>query len=150
MELNALPLRKGYTKPAKRVGRGIGSGKGVRCTKGNKGAKARAGGTKKIGFEGGQTPLYRRVPKFRGFKTMKPYESVTVTTQILDKHFENNDVVTIGALISKNLVNPKFKGIKVVVKGELTKTLTVVGKASASAKALIENKGGKVEEVLIV
>lgn len=147
MELNELPLRKGYKKPAKRLGRGIGSGKGVKCTKGNKGAKARAGGTKKIGFEGGQTPLYRRVPKFRGFKTMKPNESVTVTTQILEQHFENGDTVTIGALIKKNLINPKFLGIKVVKKGDLTKTLTVVGKASASAKALIEDKGGKVEEV---
>jgi len=145
MELNALPLRKGYTKPAKRLGRGIGSGKGVKCTKGNKGAKARAGGTKKIGFEGGQTPLYRRVPKFRGFKTMKPNESVTITTQILEKHFENGDTVTIESLIKKNLINPKFLGIKVVSKGELTKTLTIVGKASASAKAMIEDKGGKVE-----
>lgn len=145
MELNALPLRKGYTKPAKRVGRGIGSGKGVRCTKGNKGAKARAGGTKKIGFEGGQTPLYRRVPKFRGFKSMKPNESVTVTTMILEKHFESGDTVTISSLVQKNLVNPKFLGFKVVKKGELSKSLTIVGKASASAKAMIEDKGGKVE-----
>jgi large subunit ribosomal protein L15 len=145
MELNALPLRKGYTKPAKRVGRGIGSGKGVRCTKGNKGAKARAGGTKKIGFEGGQTPLYRRVPKFRGFKTMKPNESVTVTIMTLEKHFQSGDTVTIASLVEKNLVNPKFYGFKVVSKGELTKSLTIVGKASASAKAMIEDKGGKVE-----
>ena len=145
MELNELPLRKGYNKPAKRVGRGIGSGKGVRCTKGNKGAKARAGGTKKIGFEGGQTPLYRRVPKFRGFKSPNPNESITVTTMTLEKHFDNGDQVTIESLVKKNLVNPKFKGFKVVVKGELTKNLTIVGRASAPAKAMIEDKGGKVE-----
>jgi len=146
MELHNLPLRKGNNKPAKRVGRGIGSGKGVRCTHGNKGQKARAGGPKKVGFEGGQTPFYRRVPKYRGFKTTKPFDAATITILLLEKHYETGDTVTIQSLIDKNLVNPKFEGFKVVAKGELTKTLTIVGRASASAKALIEDKGGKVEE----
>lgn len=145
MEMNALPVRKGYNKPAKRVGRGIGSGKGVRCTFGNKGSKARAGRTKRIGFEGGQTPFYRRMPKFRGFKTLHPFDYATVTLNTLSIHFNDNDIVTTALLKEKQLIHPLFKSFKVVATGELAKTLIIKGQATKAALKIIEEKGGKVE-----
>ncbi len=147
MDLSNLPVRKNVTKKSKRVGRGIGSGKGVRCGYGNKGAKARSGRGKSIGFEGGQTPFFRRIPKFRGFKALDPYKTVTVTFAMIEKCFESGDVVNLDALKEKGVVSARAKGFKVVKTGELTKSFTIVGKASETAKTAIENLGGKVEEV---
>lgn len=145
MEMNELPVRKGYTKPAKRLGRGIGSGKGVRCSHGNKGQKARAGRTKRIGFEGGQTPFYRRMPKYRGFKTLRPYDFATVTFKMLTNYFNDNDVVTVELLKEKQIIHPLYKSFKVVATGELAKTLIIKGSATKAAQKVIEEKGGKVE-----
>jgi large subunit ribosomal protein L15 len=146
MDISNLPVRKGISKKSKRVGRGIGSGKGVRCGFGNKGSKARAGRGKAIGFEGGQTPFYRRVPKFKGFKALEPLRTATITFQMLEKEFEAGNIVSIDALKEKGMVSPRAKYFKVVNTGELTKALTIMGKASAGAKTIIENLGGKVEE----
>lgn len=145
MEMNELPKRKGYNKPAKRLGRGIGSGKGVRCSHGNKGQKARAGRTKRIGFEGGQTPFYRRVPKFRGFKSPTPYNHATVTLKMLNNYFNDNDVVTVELLKEKQVIHPLYESFKVVATGELAKTLIIKGLATKAAQKVIEEKGGKVE-----
>ncbi len=147
MDISNLPVRKNVTKKSKRLGRGTGSGKGVRCGFGNKGQKARSGRGKAIGFEGGQTPFYRRIPKFRGFKALDPEKTATVTFQMIDKHFEEGSEVNLNALIEKGIVSARAKNFKVVSTGELTKPLQVKGKASESAKAMIEKMGGKVEEV---
>lgn len=145
MEMNELPVRKGYTKPAKRLGRGIGSGKGVRCSHGNKGQKARSGRTKRIGFEGGQTPFYRRMPKYRGFKTLRPYDFATVTFNMLNIFFNDNEVVTVELLKEKQMIHPLYKSFKVVATGKLAKTLVIKGLATKAAQKIIEEKGGKVE-----
>jgi large subunit ribosomal protein L15 len=146
IDLSNLPIRKNITKKSKRVGRGIGSGKGVRCGYGNKGSKARSGRGKAIGFEGGQTPFYRRVPKFRGFKALNPDKTATVTLQMIEKYFEVGSIVDIVQLKEKGIVSVKSKRFKVVNTGELSKAVTIMGSASESAKTIIENLGGKVEE----
>jgi large subunit ribosomal protein L15 len=147
MDMNQLPLRKGYTKPAKRLGKGSSSGKGVRCGYGNKGAKARSGRGKSIGFEGGQTPFYRRIPKFRGFSSLTPYKCVGVTLQSLNRFFEDGDTVSVELLKEKGLISKKAQSFKVIATGSIEKKLIVKGTASASAKNLLEEQGGKVEGV---
>lgn len=147
MDMNQLPIRKGSSKPAKRLGRGSSSGKGVRCSYGNKGAKARSGRGKSIGFEGGQTPFYRRIPKFRGFSSLTPYKCVGVTLQSLNHFFEDGDTVTLGLLKEKGIVSPKAESFKVIATGSIEKKLIIQGIASQSAKTLLEEQGGKVEGV---
>ncbi len=147
MDLSNLPVRKNVTKKSKRVGRGIGSGKGVRCGYGNKGAQARSGRGKSIGFEGGQTPFFRRIPKFRGFKALDPNKSITITFSMIENSFESGDTIDLDILKEKGIVSAKAKGFKIVKTGKLTKSVTIIGKASETAKVEIENLGGKVEEV---
>ena len=147
MQIHELTPAPGSNKPSKRVGRGHGSGNGKTAGKGHKGQKARSGGGVRIGFEGGQMPLARRIPK-RGFKNIFAKEYTIVNVGTLNEKFEANDVVDAATLFEKGIVKQVAKdGIKVLGDGELTKALVVdVAKLTASAKAKIEAAGGKVIE----
>ena len=144
MKMNELYPAEGSTTTRRRIGRGIGSGLGKTSGKGAKGQKARAGGKIRRGFEGGQTPLYRRIPK-RGFKNHFATVYSTVNVSDLEK-FDNDTVVDEKLLMSSGLIRSKLDGIKVLGNGELTHKLTVVAnKFSKSAKEKIEAVGGKIE-----
>jgi large subunit ribosomal protein L15 len=144
MKLHELQPAAGSTTAPKRLGRGIGSGLGKTSGKGHKGAKARSGGGKRPGFEGGQMPLYRRVPK-RGFYNPFRVEYATVNVGRLEI-FENGTVVTVETLKEAGLISKEMSGVKILGGGELTKKLTVVAaRFSDSAKEKIEGLGGKAE-----
>lgn len=146
MELNDLKPAIGSTKNKKRIGRGIGSGHGKTATKGHKGQKARSGGSVKAGFEGGQMPLQRRLPK-RGFTSPFRKEYAVVNLGQLDR-FEKGASVDAQALMNVGLISKILDGVKVLAKGELTKALTVKAhKFSAAAKEKIVAAGGTVEEI---
>ncbi len=146
MDLSNLKPAIGSTKSKKRIGRGPGSGTGKTAGKGHKGQKARSGGSIKPGFEGGQMPLQRRLPK-RGFKSLDKKVYVLVKIQDLEL-FEANSVVDIEALGKAGLVKALNDGIKVLGDGELTKALTVrAHKFSKSAIEKIEKAGGKAEVI---
>ena len=147
MDLSNLKAAAGSTSNSKRVGRGPGSGKGGTSTRGHKGAKSRSGYSRKIGFEGGQMPLQRRIPK-RGFVNIFAKEIATVNVAAINDKFEDGATVTIEALVESGLVKKTLDGVKVLGQGELTKKLTVQANAfSASAKAKIEAAGGKAEVI---
>ena len=143
MEMHDLgPAVKG--KNRNRVGRGIGSGNGKTAGKGHKGQKARTGGKIRRGFEGGQTPLYRRIPK-RGFNNIFAVEYACVNVSDLER-FENGTVVNMELLLNEGIVRKELSGLKVLGNGVLTKKLTVEAKKfSAAAKEKIEAVGGKIE-----
>ena len=144
MKLNDLFPAAGSTTAPKRLGRGIGSGLGKTSGKGHKGAKARSGGGKRPGFEGGQMPLTRRLPK-RGFTNIFAKEYATINVSALNV-FEDGSTVNAEALLEMGLIKKVLDGVKVLGGGELTKKLTVdVAKVTASAKEKIEAIGGKVE-----
>ena len=144
MKLHELQPAAGSTTAPKRLGRGVGSGLGKTSGKGHKGAKARSGGGKRPGFEGGQMPLYRRVPK-RGFNNIYRTEYATVNVGQLEI-FENGTVVTVETLKEAGLVRKVMDGVKILGNGELTKKLTVeAAKFSDTAKEKIEALGGKAE-----
>lgn len=147
MQIHELTPAPGSNKPSKRIGRGHGSGQGKTAGKGHKGQKARSGGGVRIGFEGGQMPLARRIPK-RGFNNIFAKEYTIVNVGTLNEKFEVNEVVDAATLFEKGIVKQVAKdGIKVLGDGELTKALVVdVAKLTASAKAKIEAAGGKVIE----
>ena len=145
MNLSSLTPAKGSVKHSKRVGRGQGSGKGGTSTRGHKGAKARSGYSRKVGFEGGQMPLYRRVPKF-GFKNINRVEYVGINIDVLNnlhetKNIENFDIEVLkqNGLLSKN------DKVKILGRGELKAKINVTAHAfTESAKKAIEEKGGVV------
>lgn len=144
MKLHELQPAAGSTTAAKRLGRGVGSGLGKTSGKGHKGAKARSGGGKRPGFEGGQMPLYRRVPK-KGFTNIFRTEYATVNVGQLEA-FDNGAVVTAAMLKEAKIIRKTLDGVKVLGNGELTKKLTVeAAKFTASAKEKIEALGGKAE-----
>ena len=146
MKLHDLEPAYGSTKAPKRLGRGIGSGLGKTSGKGHKGAKARSGGGKRPGFEGGQMPLYRRVPK-RGFTNVFGTDYATVNVERLEV-FEDGAVVDAAALLEKKIIRKELDGVKVLGVGELTKKLTVkAAKFSGTAKEKIEAVGGKAEVI---
>ncbi|MGN0455276.1 MAG: 50S ribosomal protein L15 [Acutalibacteraceae bacterium] len=146
MKLHELSPVEGSKKNSKRIGRGHGSGWGKTAGKGHKGQKARSGGGVRPGFEGGQMPLQRRIPK-RGFNNIFAKEIVAVNLSALNR-FENGAVVDTQALLDKGIVKNKFDGIKILGNGNLTKKLEVKAAAfSASAKEKIEAAGGKAEVV---
>ena len=147
MKLHELSPAEGSVKEGFRKGRGAGSGNGKTAGKGHKGQNARSGGGVRPGFEGGQLPLYRKLPKrgFNNFRFAKKYTEVNV--QLLNK-FNDGDVVDSAALLSMGIVKVVTDGIKVLGEGELTKKLTVKAAVfSASAKEKIEAVGGKTEVV---
>ena len=146
MELHELAPVLGSTQVAKRKGRGCGTGNGKTAGRGHKGQKARSGGKVRVGFEGGQMPLARRVPK-RGFNNIhaKPLTAVNVAAF---NAFEDGAVVDAAALIEKGIIDGCKYGLKIIANGNLTKALTVKAAAfSESAKAKIEAAGGKAEVV---
>ena len=146
MNLNNLRPAEGSVKTRKRVGRGAGSGLGGTSTRGHKGAKSRSGYSKKIGFEGGQMPLYRRLPK-RGFKCRNSKTIIGINLSALEA-FENDSVVSVETLIEAGIVKNPRDGVKILGNGELTKKLTVQANAfSAAAKEKIEALGGKAEVI---
>ena len=144
MKLHELGPAAGSTTAPKRLGRGVGSGLGKTSGKGHKGAKARSGGGKRPGFEGGQMPLYRRVPK-KGFTNIFRTEYATVNVGQLEV-FDNGTVVTAAMLKEAKIIRKTLDGVNVLGNGELTKKLTVeAAKFTASAKEKIEALGGKAE-----
>ena len=145
MMLHELKPAQGATKAAKRKGRGHGSGNGKTAGYGHKGQKARSG-VKKAGFEGGQMPLQRRLPK-RGFNNIFRTEYVTVNVGSLNV-FEDGAVVDLQALLDARVISKACDGVKILANGNLTKKLTVKADAfSASAKEKIEAVGGKAEVI---
>lgn len=147
MKLHELSPAVGSKKDVKRIGRGAGSGQGKTAGKGHKGQKARAGRGMRPGFEGGQMPLQRRVPK-RGFNNIFAKEITGVNVSALDKAFNDGETVTVDALIAKGLVKKALDGVKILGNGEISKKLTVqVNAYSESAKQKIEAVGGKAEVI---
>ena len=147
MKLHELAPAAGSKKDVKRIGRGAASGQGKTAGKGHKGQKARAGRGPRPGFEGGQMPLQRRIPK-RGFNNIFAKEIAIVNIASIEERFENGAVVDIPALIEAGLVKKELDGVKVLGRGELTKKLTVkVNAYSESAKAKIEAAGGTAEVI---
>jgi len=144
MRLNTLKPAAGSRKDGKRVGRGIGSGLGKTCGRGHKGQKSRAGGFHKIGFEGGQMPLQRRLPKV-GFSTRK--SRVTGELRLHELAQVDADVVDLEALKSANLISRDIEGVKVFASGTIDRAVTVKGiRVTKGARAAIEAAGGKVED----
>lgn len=146
MKLHELRPAAGSKKAPKRVGRGTGSGLGRNAGKGEKGQNARSGGGVRPGFEGGQMPLYRRLPK-RGFKNRNSKDIVSINISALDK-FEDGATVDVAALMEAGIVKNPRDGVKILGNGEITKKLNVkVDAVSASAKEKIEAVGGTVEVI---
>ncbi len=143
MRLNTLKPAEGSKKDAKRVGRGIGSGLGKTCGRGHKGQKSRSGGYHKVGFEGGQMPLQRRLPK-RGFSSRIGFVTDEIRTHELNLL---DGVVDLAALKAANLVRNDILRAKVMLSGEVTKAVTVKGlRVTKGARAAIEAAGGKIED----
>ena len=144
MELSNLTNTPGARSSRKRVGRGCGSGLGKTCGKGQKGQQSRKGHKHKLGFEGGQMPLMRRLPK-RGFNNARfRVEALAVNVSTLEKLFNAGDEITIESLAAKGLSDNKRPRVKILATGELTKKFTVKVPCSAAAKAKIEAAGGTV------
>lgn len=144
MRLNTLKPAAGSKKDGKRVGRGIGSGLGKTCGRGHKGQKSRSGGYHKIGFEGGQMPLQRRLPKV-GFSSRK--SRFTDEIRLHELGLVDGDVVDLEALKKANIVSRITKRVKVIASGAIDKPVTVKGiQATKGARAAIEAAGGKIEE----
>lgn len=144
MHLNTLSPAEGEKKLRKRVGRGIGSGFGKTCGRGHKGQKSRSGGFTKIGFEGGQMPLQRRLPKV-GFSSRVSVITSQVTLSEINKLEESE--ITLDVLKQHNLVTKNIKRVKVMLSGEITRAVTLTGiKATKGAKAAIEAAKGTVNE----
>jgi large subunit ribosomal protein L15 len=144
MQLNTIKPAEGAKKEARRVGRGIGSGFGKTAGRGHKGQRSRAGGFHKVGFEGGQMPLQRRLPK-RGFKSMTKADTARIrTSELLELDAK---VIDMLALKEAKLVSGSVKAVKVYLSGELTKKVQVQGLLlTKGARAAIEAAGGKVVE----
>jgi large subunit ribosomal protein L15 len=145
LRLNTLSPSRGSTHSRKRLGRGPGSGQGKTAGRGNKGFWSRSGSSQKRGFEGGQMPLHRRVPK-RGFTNIFREEYLVVNVDQLEARFDKGAVVDPGSLRANRLVRSAQGKVKLLARGEITRPLTVkVHRASAEAKKKIEAAGGKVE-----
>ena len=146
MQLNTIKPAAGSTKNRKRIGRGTGSGHGKTATKGHKGQKARSGGSIKPGFEGGQMPMHRRLPK-RGFTPLTRKVFALVNLCQLEV-FEAGSVVDAQALLKSGLISAVCDGIKVLATGDITRALTIKAhKFSASAREKIMAVGGTIEEI---
>ena len=146
MKLHELHAAEGSRNARKRVGRGTSSGFGKTSGRGQKGQLSRQGGHTRLGFEGGQMPLFRTMPK-RGFKNINRKEDAIINLDDLNK-FENNSDVTVASLKEKGLVKKELSGVKLLAKGELKVKLNVkINKVSAAAKKAVEDAGGSVEVI---
>ncbi len=146
MKLQELSPAPGSVREVKRIGRGAGSGNGKTAGKGHKGQKARAGHGMRPGFEGGQMPLQRRIPK-RGFKNIFATKYAIINLSALNR-FEDGATVDADALLAAGVISKAYDGVKVLANGTLTKKLTVKAAAySESAKSKIEEAGGKAEVI---
>ena len=144
MQLNTLSPAEGEKKSRKRVGRGIGSGFGKTCGRGHEGQKSRSGGFSKVGFEGGQMPLQRRLPKV-GFSSRVSIITSQVTLSEIDKLEETE--ITVDVLKTHNLITKNIKRVKVMLSGEITRAVTLTGiKATKGARSAIEAAKGSVSE----
>jgi len=144
MRLNTLSPAPGRTHAAKRVGRGIGSGLGKTCGRGHKGQKSRSGGSVKPGFEGGQMPLQKRLPKY-GFTSR--VSRVSAEIRLSELNLVGGDVANLESLRAAGLINNGITRAKIFLSGELTKSIVVQGLGiTQGAKAALEAAGGKVEE----
>ncbi|MCR5523226.1 MAG: 50S ribosomal protein L15 [Clostridia bacterium] len=147
MKLHDLSPAAGSVKERKRIGRGPASGQGKTAGKGHKGQLARAGRGMRAGFEGGQMPLQRRIPK-RGFNNIFATELAIANIATLDKYFEDGATVTVEDLLEKGIIKKTLDGVKILGRGEITKKLTVQANAfSETAKSKIEAAGGKAEVI---
>jgi large subunit ribosomal protein L15 len=147
MHLNTLSPAPGSTKPRRRVGRGIGSGLGKTCGSGHKGQKARSGGSVRPGFEGGQMPLQRRLPKF-GFSSRVG----RITAEVRTSELANltAEIIDIAVLREANLITSVIRRVKIMLSGDVSKPLTLKGlRVTAGARSAIEAAGGKIIEVVI-
>jgi len=145
MNLNTLSPAKGSRRSSKRLGRGIGSGLGKTCGRGHKGQKSRSGGKIYRGFEGGQMPLYRRLPKF-GFTSKKFSETAEVRLNVLSRI--KGDIVDLNILKSMNIIGNQIKFVKIILSGEIHRAISVIGfRVSKGARNAIEAAGGKIEEL---
>ncbi|MEK3798972.1 50S ribosomal protein L15 [Peribacillus sp. FSL H8-0477] len=146
MKLHELKAAEGSRKDPKRKGRGIGSGNGKTAGRGTKGQNSRSGGGVRLGFEGGQTPLFRRLPK-RGFSNVNRKDYAIVNLDLLNR-FEDGTVITPALLIETGIVKNEKSGIKILAKGTVEKKLTIQAhKFSATAKEAIEAAGGTTEVI---
>lgn len=147
MQLNTLSPAPGSTKPRRRVGRGIGSGLGKTCGSGHKGQKSRSGGTVRPGFEGGQMPLQRRLPKFGFSSRIGRLTAEVRTSELLGL---DADVITIDVLRDANVINKSITRVKVMLSGDVNKAVTIDGlRATKGARAAIEAAGGKVIDPVV-
>ena len=144
MRLNTLKPAEGAKKARRRVGRGMGSGLGKTCGRGHKGQKSRSGGKIRVGFEGGQMPLQRRLPK-RGFRSAMKKNIAEIRLGELNK--VEGEIIDLSSLRQARLINSQITRAKVIASGELTKTVTLRGvQVTRGARAAIEKAGGTVEE----
>ena len=144
MYLNSLSPAKGSRKSGKRVGRGIGSGSGKTCGRGHKGHKSRSGGSVKPGFEGGQQPLQRRLPKY-GFTSRTAHRTAEV--RVAELASVEADVIDLAALKEADLITSNIQRVKVILSGELNRAVAIKGLGvTRGARAAIEAAGGKVED----
>jgi large subunit ribosomal protein L15 len=144
MRLNTIKPAEGSKQDAKRVGRGMGSGVGKTCGRGHKGQKSRTGGFTKIGFEGGQMPLQRRLPKI-GFRSRKAKRTDEI--RLSELHLVEGDVVDMLSLQKSGLITDRIQRAKIIASGKLEKAVTVKGvPVTKGARAAIEAAGGKVED----
>lgn len=149
MDLSRIPKAVGCRTARKRVGRGPGSGKGKTCGRGSKGQKARSGYSWKAGFEGGQMPINRRLPK-RGFRHQERFPYSTVNVDVLDRVFKPGSEVTPERVVAEGLVRPSTSGLKVLGRGEVTKPLIIrAHKVSEGARRKVEAAGGAIELIPI-
>ncbi len=145
MNLSNLSPPPGSTKKRKRIGRGPSSGHGKTSGRGHKGQKSRSGYSRRFGFEGGQMPLNRRLPK-RGFNHSDRHPLTEVNVDVLAEHFDDGAEITLAVLLEKHVIKKSSTGVKVLGRGEITKKLTfMVDAVSGSAQSKIEAAGGRVE-----
>jgi len=144
MQLNTIKSKSSAKSLSKRFGRGIGSGKGKTAGRGHKGQRSRAGGYHKIGFEGGQMPFHRRVPKF-GFTSRKATFKAEVRLHEINS-LKDGEVITLETLKKYNIVNQQIKYVKIILSGQLTRAVTVKGiKVTRGVAEAIKTQGGKIE-----
>lgn len=146
MQIHDLSPTEGSRKGRKRVGRGHGSGKGGRSGRGQDGQLSRSGGGKGPGFEGGQNPLYMRLPKLPGFKNHFRVEYAVVNVSRLEEKYDKGETVDIDSLFDRGIIKSKTVPVKVLAGGEITKSLTInVDKISGAARTKVEAAGGTVD-----